>query len=83
MHKFSIIFAFIFPTFPAMTYAINACGIDVTINRNHAVQTVTCTDCRTFTDFAMFGGALLSQTSAISIPVENSRGDRAVVSIQR
>ena len=83
MHKFSIIFAFIFPIFPAMTYAIDACGIDVKINRNHAVQTVTCTDCRTFTDFAMFGGALLSQTSAISIPVENSRGDRAVVSIQR
>ena len=66
-----------------MTYAIEACGIEVTINRNHAVRTVTCAGCRTFTDFAMFGGALLSQTSAISIPVENSSGDRAVVSIQR
>jgi hypothetical protein len=83
MHKFSIIFAFISSIFPAMTYPIEACGIEVTINRNHAVRTVTCAECRTFTDFAMFGGALLSQTSAISIPVENSSGDRAVVSIQR
>ena len=83
MHKFSIIFAFISSIFPAMTYAIEACGIEVTINRNHAVRTVTCAECQTFTDFAMFGGALLSQTSTISIPVENSSGDRAVVSIQR
>ena len=65
MHKFSIIFAFIFPTFPAMTYAINACGIDVKINRNHAVQTVTCTDCRTFTDFAMFGNSFKSDVGNI------------------
>ena len=83
MRRFSLIFALISSIFPALTYAIDACGVNVTINRNHAVQTVTCAQCRTFTDFGMFGGSLLSQTSAISIPVENGRGDKAVVSIQR
>lgn len=83
MRKLSIVFTLSYFVCPAMSYAIEACGNKVTANRNHAVQTVTCAECRTFADFGMFGGALLSQTSLISIPVENNNGVKAVVSIQR
>ncbi len=63
MRKFSAIFMLISSMFPAMSYAFEACGVEVTVNRNHSVHRVTCAECRTFTDFGMFGGALLGASS--------------------
>ena len=47
-----------------MTYAINACGIDVKIGVIMPFKQLPVPTVEHSTDFAMFGGALLSQTSA-------------------
>lgn len=82
MRKLSIIFFLVFSMNPAMTYAVNVCGVEVRIPK-HIAKPVTCSNCRTFTDFGMYGGAILSGLSLTSIRVRNDNGVDAEVSIQR
>jgi len=82
MHKLSITFVLVCSIFPVLTHAVKVCGIDVQIP-NRIAKPVTCSNCRTFTDFAMYGGAILNDLSLTNIRVRNNNGVDAEVSIQR
>ena len=82
MRKFPAIFILISSMFPVLAYAVKVCGVDVQIP-NRIAKPVTCPNCRTFTDFSMFGGAILSGLSLTNIRVRNNNGVDAEVSIQR